>query len=118
MNRIKVLLPLALILVAGMATTGYVSATPSADFREINGEVLDDWGICRTRASGEDGFYQISRTSFRPAIVFESLGEEAALAYSLGEQIAVKYSDQLQRAEAIFRFVQDRVKYTSDIDQF
>jgi len=117
-NRIKVLLPLALILVAGMATTGYVSATPSADFREINGEVLDDWGIYRTRASGEDGFYQISRTSFRPVIVFESLGEEAALAYSLGEQIAVKYSDQLQRAEAIFRFVRDRVKYTSDIDQF
>ena len=95
-----------------------MSATPSAGFHEINGDVFDDWGICRTRASGEDGFYQISKTSFRPVIAFESLGEEAALAYNLGEQIADKYPDQLQRAEEVFRFVRDRIQYTSDIDQF
>jgi len=118
MSRIKVLLGLVLILVAGLATTGYVLATPSTDFHEIDDEVFDDWEVCRTRAVGEDGFYQVTRTSFRPVIAFESLGEEAALAYSLGEQIASKYSDQQQRAEAIFRFVRDRVQYTSDTDQF
>jgi hypothetical protein len=34
----------------------------------------------------------------------------------LGEQIANEYPAQLQRAEAVFHFVRDRVKYTSDID--
>lgn len=118
MNRFKVLLGLALVLVAGLATTGYVSATPSAGFHEIGDEIFDDWGISRTRAAGEDGFYQISETAFRPVIAFESLGEEAALAYSLGEQIASEYPDRLNRAEAIFRFVRDRVIYATDIDQF
>jgi len=116
--RGKILLSLIFILVAGLATAGYVSATPSADFYERDGDVFDDWEISRTRAFGEDGFYQISETTFRPVIAFESLGENADVAYSLGEQIAAKYPDQIQRAEAIFHFVRDRVNYTSDIDQF
>ena len=74
MNRAKIVISLILVLAAGLATTGYVSANPSSGFREIEGEVFDDWEICRTRASGEDGFYQISETSFRPVIAFESLG--------------------------------------------
>jgi transglutaminase-like putative cysteine protease len=114
----KTWLLLGLILLAGLATTGYVSATPSADFHEVNGEVFDDWDICRTRSFGKDGFYQISEAAFRPVIVFESLGEGAALAHRLGEQFVQKYPDPSQRAEAIFRFVRDRVKYTSDIDRF
>ncbi len=114
----KTWLLLGLILVAGLAATGYASATPSAGFHEINGEVFDDWDICRTRAFGEDGFYQISETAFRPVIVFESLGEGGALAYRLSEQLVQKYPDPLQRAEAIFRFVRDRVRYTSDADLF
>ena len=118
MNRVKILLSLILVLVAGLTAAGYVSATSSAGFDERNGEVFDDWGICRTRASGEDGFYQITETGFRPVIAFQSLGGNTALAYSLGEQIAHKYPDQLQRAEAIFCFVRDRVNYTPDIDQF
>jgi len=118
MNRIKVLVGLIFAFVAVLAATGYVAATPSSGFHEINGDVFDDWGICRTRAFGEDGFYQISETSFRPVIAFESLGERTALAYSLGEQIAGKYPDQLQRAQAVFHFVRDRVNYTSDVDQF
>ena len=118
MNRIKVLLSLILVLAAGLVATGYASATPSAEFHERNGDVFDDWGVCRTRAFGDDGFYQLSETTFRPIIAFESLGKTTAQAYSLGGQIAGKYSDKMQRAEAIFRFVRDRVNYVSDIDQF
>ena len=118
MKRIGVLLSLMLVMVAGLAATSYVSATPSAGFTEMDGDIFDSWGICRTSAAGEDGFYQMSETAFRPVIAFESLGESAALAYSLGEQIARKYPDQLQRAEAVFCFVRDRVNYTPDIDQF
>jgi hypothetical protein len=36
----------------------------------------------------------------------------------MGRQFASKYPDQLQRAEAVFKFVRDRVTYTPDIDQF
>jgi len=114
----RILLSLILILVAGVTTAGYALATPSSGFYEKDGDVFDDWEISRTRAFGEDGFYQISETTFRPVIAFESLGENAALAYSLGEQIAAKYPDQIQRAEAVFSFVRNRVSYTSDIDQF
>jgi len=118
MKKIEVLLILMLVMVAGLTATSYVSATPSADFTETNGDIFDSWGVCRTRASGEDGFYQLSGTAFRPVIAFEGLGESAALAYSLGEQIASKYPDQVQRAEAVFCFIRDRVNYTPDIDQF
>jgi transglutaminase-like putative cysteine protease len=118
MNRITVLLGLIFVLVAGLTTTGYVLATPSADLEPRNSDVFDDWGICRTSACGESGFYQISETTFRPVIAFESLGENADLAYSLGELIAEKYPDPLLMAERVFYFVRDRVNYTPDIDQF
>jgi predicted transglutaminase-like cysteine proteinase len=118
MNKTSVLIGLIFILLAGLATTGYAWASPSEGFSERNGDVFDDWEICRTRSFGEDGFYQISETTFRPVIAFESLGENVDLAYSLGQQIAEEYPDQIQRAEAVFHFVRDRVKYTTDIDQF
>jgi len=118
MKKLKIFVILISVSLAGLATTHYALATASADFHEVDGEVFDDWGIFRTRAVGEDGFYQLSKTTFRPVITFESLGEESALAYSLGEQIASQYPNQIKRAEAIFRFVRDRVKYTSDADQF
>ena len=109
---------IVLVLVAGLATGSYVSANPSSAFREKNGELFDDWEICRTRATGEDGFYQITETGFRPAIAFESLGKGTARAYELGKQIAKEYPDQTQRAEAIFYFVRDRVRYVPDSDLF
>ncbi len=109
---------LILALVAVTLASSYVSATPSTGFNEKDGDAFDDWGIYRTRAFGDDGFYQLSESGFRPVIAFESLGEHAALAYSLGEQIADRYTDQFQGAEAVFHFVRDRVNYSSDIDQF
>jgi predicted transglutaminase-like cysteine proteinase len=118
MNKTSILIGLIFILVAGLAATGYAWASPSEGFSERNGDVFDDWEICRTRAFGEDGFYQVSETTFRPVIAFESLGENVDLAYSLGQQIAEEYPDQIRRAEAVFRFVRDRVRYATDIDQF
>ena len=117
MKSNKVLLSLVLALVIVLIAAGHVLADPSDGFNEANEDVFDDWDIARTRAFGEDGFYQITETTFRPVIVFESLGEYADEAYRLGEQFAEKYPDPLQRAEKIFYFVRDRVNYTSDIDQ-
>jgi len=116
MKKVWILLGLIIVLLAALATAGYASAVPSQGYYTRGVDILDDWEICRTRASGEDGFYQLTRTGFRPVIVFESLGDQADTAHSLGEQIADKYPDRLQRAEAIFHFVRDRVEYSSDID--
>jgi hypothetical protein len=116
MKRIGILISLALIILSGLAGAGYVWASASEGFYEVNGEVFDDWAICRTRSFGEDGFYQLTATNFRPVIAFESLGENADIAYSLGQKIAAEYPDIVQRAEAVFDFVRDRVRYTSDID--
>ena len=116
MKMLKVLL--CLLLLAGSAATGRAWAIPSTGFHRINGELFDDWQVCRTRFFGDDGFYQLTRTTFRPVISFESLGKNAGLAYNLGKQFADKYPDQAQRAEEIFQFVLNRVQYTPDIDQF
>jgi hypothetical protein len=117
MKRARVLLGLIVALLVAVATAGYASAFLSEGFYERDGDTFDDWEICRTRAFGEDGFYQITDTGFRPAIAFQSLGDQANAAYSLGEQIANEYPDPLQRAEAVFHFVRDGVEYTPDIDQ-
>lgn len=118
MKKASVLVILISVILAGLATTNYAWATPSANFNELGDEVFDDWGIFRTRAHGEDGFYQLSETSFRPVIAFESLGAEVAQAYNLGRGFAAEYPDEMQRAEALFNFVRDRVQYTPDVNQF
>jgi hypothetical protein len=118
MKKTSILVILTLVILAGLTTTSYAWATPSAHFNELGGEVFDDWSISRTRAQGEDGFYQLSETSFRPVIAFESLGADAAQAYDLGGSFVAEYPDEIQRAEALFYFVRDRVQYTPDVDQF
>src|SRR4030042_892826 len=95
-----------------------ILAMPSAKFYQEDGEVFDDWDICRTNAAGEDGFFQVSATGFYPIIVGESLGQNADQAYRIGQQFAGDYPDMHQRAEEIFAFVRDRVRYTSDESQF
>jgi len=116
MKRVWILPGLIIVLLAALATAGYASAFPSQGYSTRGVDILDDWEICRTRAFGEDGFYQITETGFRPVIAFQSLGDQANAAYSLGAQIADEYPDRLQRAEAVFHFVRDRVEYTSDVD--
>jgi hypothetical protein len=118
MKRIGILISLVFILLSGLAGAGYAWASSSGGFYEVDGEIYDDWAICRTRSFGEDGFYQLTSHDFRPVIAFESLGENADIAYSLGQEIAAEYPDAIQRAEAAFYYVRDRVRYSSDIDLF
>jgi hypothetical protein len=118
MKRVGVLLGLTVVLLAGLVTAGHAWAFPSQNLYHRNGQIFDDWDICRTDAFGADGYYQITDEGFRPVVAFESLGSEADLAYSLGQQFVDEYPDPMQRAEAIFDFVRDRVQYTSDIDAF
>jgi hypothetical protein len=119
MKRIAFLLiPLGIVLVVLM-TASTSLATSSESFSEVGGEIFDDWDVCRTRAYGADGFFQIvSEAEFRPVITFESLGDDVDKAYELGQQFKEEYPNRVQRAEMIFYFVRDHVQYTPDIDQF
>lgn len=102
----------------GVMAVSPAFAAPSEGFYKEGKAVFDDWHVCRTQASGTEGFFQISEKSFRPVIAFESLGDNADKAYRLGQQFANKYPDRGQRAEKLFCFVRDKVQYVPDIDQF
>jgi hypothetical protein len=118
MKKAGILISLAFIILGGLAGAGYAWAASSEGFYKVDGEIFDDWAVCRTRSFGEDGFYQVTPTDFRPVIAFESLGENADIAYNLGQLFIEEYPDLTERAEAVFYFVRDRVRYTTDIDLF
>ena len=109
-------LSLALLLIVNLTPT--CLAVPSKSFHKSDGEVYDDWNLCRTRAQGEDGFFQVYRDKFRPVIVFESTGEYKNKAWFLGKKFAEKYHDKHKLAEAIFYYARDRIRYTLDKEQF
>lgn len=95
-------------------------STPGS-LSDRGGETYDQWDIYRTRAWGDDGFFQVSETSFRPAIAFEGLGRLGELkdvAWQVGQRLAGQYSDRNQLAEQIFLYARNHVTYTSDLDQF
>ena len=110
-----ILFSAAILLVIMPASTLAISST---NFYKEGGEIFDDWDICRTDAGGEDGFFQVSTTGFCPIILGESLGGNANRAYQIGQKFSQDYPDIHQRAERIFVFARDKVKYTSDKDQF
>ena len=111
-----VLLSIAILLTIIPTSALAVSST---NFYKAGGEIFDDWDICRTSAIGEDGFFQVySKTEFYPIILGESLGENADQAYRTGQQFAQDYPDLYQRAERIFAFARDKVRYAPDEEQF
>jgi hypothetical protein len=93
-------------------------AQVEGEFYELDGHIFDQWNVCRTTAYGEHGFFQITETAFRPVIAFESLGNYTGVAYELGSELQTTYPDRIQRAEQVFYIARDRVRYTSDSDQF
>jgi len=95
-----------------------VVATPTGDFYKDGGEIYDDWDVCRTRADSRDGFFNYTDGRFEPVIATQSLGANADRAYVRGVEFGLQYADPTQRAGAIFLYVRDRVRYTSDSSQF
>jgi len=107
------------IVLSLLAIPACVLAMPSANYYMEGRDIFDDWDICRTNAAGTNGFFSITaRTEMQPIIAEESLGENADIAYSMGLKFASDYPDINQRAERIFSFVRDNVRYTSDKSQF
>ena len=118
MKKWGIALVVIMVVLAEVIAVSICFAEPSSKFYQEDHRVFDDWHVCRTSAQGEDGFFQLTEAGFRPVIAFESLGQYTETAYSLGEEFAERYPDADQRAEQIFYFVRDRVRYISDSDQF
>ncbi len=115
----KKLVLVLLGVLALLASAGICTATPASDFYTRGGDKYDiDWDLCRTRCRYEDGFFQVSDSTFRPAIAFESVGEFENIAWKAGENFGNRFSDKNERAEHIFNYVRDHVTYTSDAVQF
>ena len=115
-RNLRAILVVAVIIL--LLIPASVLAVSSDRFYKEGKDVFDDWGICRTNGVGEDGFFRISEAGFHPIILGESLGENIDEAYRIGQQFAEDYPDIHQRAEKIFLFARDRVRYTSDESQF
>ncbi len=106
------------ILVLGLLLVSPALAAPSQGFFERGDDIYDSFGISRNRSANEDGFFQIVENDFDPIIARESLGDNTDVAWELGLSFTEKYPEPRQRAREIFKFVRDRVVYTSDIDEF
>ncbi|MEE8442453.1 MAG: transglutaminase domain-containing protein [Dehalococcoidia bacterium] len=118
MRRSKALLVVLCCLIFGVLVPSLAYAFSSENFIRRGRHIVDDWGVFRTRANGADGFLGITSTGFDPIITREGLGDNADAAWRLGEEFARKYPKRSQRAEKIFYYVRDHVRYTSDSDQF
>ncbi len=90
----------------------------SSQFYKRGGEIYDSWGICRTRAQGEDGYFQIVPAGFRPIIVFESLEKDDSLVGKWGKEFLAQLPENKYRAKRIFEFVKNKVSYIHDNQQF
>ena len=108
-----------LLLLAIVVVPASTLAAPATKFYHKDGKIFDEWNVCRSDATGDDGFFQVKSTmDFHPVIVGESLGDNSDVAYAIGQQIAHNYPDVYQRAERVFGFARDKVRYTSDGEQF
>ena len=114
----RVLVATVLFSILGLILVLPVLAIPSEEFFERGDDICDSFGICRNRATGEDGFMQLTEEGFDPIIARESLGENIDIAWELGQSFAAEYAEPRQRARQIFKFVRNRVVYTSDTDGF
>jgi hypothetical protein len=114
----KVLVAIALFSILGLILVSPTLAVPSQEFFERGDDVYDSFGICRNRPTDEDGFMQLTEDGFDPIIARESLGKNIDVAWELGQTFAAKYAEPRQRARQIFKFVRNRVVYTSDMDEF
>jgi len=85
----------------------------ASSFTQQNGDWYDNWSIDRNDA-GVNGHLP----GYLPNIASETLGENAELAYSIGQQFINEYPTKTDRAVAILKYVQTWTYYAYDSDTF
>jgi len=96
-----------------IASSLRVSADPSGwkypePFRLIRGYWYDDWDYNRNYYDDADGYM--------PNLAYETLGPNRELASSIGERFRSSISSNLQRAQAILKYIQRWTEYGYDSD--
>jgi len=119
LRHLIIIFIITLSIVLPLILSNSALANPSENYYKEDDEIFDDWDICRTRGTQQDGFFQyLSERDFRPVIAFESLGKNAGNAYQLGQRYIADYPDLNQRAEQIFIYARNKIRYSSDEEQF
>jgi hypothetical protein len=110
----KMLVAVAMLFLAAssMAVSCYPSGGewPLTDdaFTYYKGDYYDSWGYNRNYYAGDDGFF--------PNLVYETVGVNEELAWSIGEGFIDSYSTETSRAVAILKYVQRWTDYGYDED--
>lgn len=104
---------LLLLLVVCVVIPSWVAASPSGDtvpptFTKRGSYWYDSWGINRNVYSGDEGYL--------PNMFYETIDSYADLAYAWGLDFQRHHLEQLERAQAILRFVQEWTVYGYDED--
>lgn len=89
-----------------VAAVQNASCVPASSFTFKNGDWYDNFGINRNYYGGPHGFL--------PNLVYETIGDNKELAYSIGEKFREKYTGVTERAVAILRYVQRWTEYGYD----
>lgn len=102
-----------LVFLFTLCFLGEVSGLPSGGrypptFTYRDGDWFDSWGFNRNYYGGDDGYM--------PNVAYESLGTNREAAYELGDGFKETYSDRVQRAASILRYVQRWTDYGYDED--
>jgi len=111
--QIKALVGVAIIVLTCFSSWRLACGLPSGgtyppSFVLRFGEWYDSWGINRNFFGGSDGFI--------PNVAYESIGSDKDLAYSIGEMFRTNYVREVERAEAILKYVQRWTDYGFDVD--
>ncbi|MEM2112276.1 MAG: hypothetical protein QXX08_10455 [Candidatus Bathyarchaeia archaeon] len=89
-----------------VAATQTDCCVPASNFTFKNGDWHDNFGINRNYYAGPHGFL--------PNLIYETIGDNKELAYSIGEQFREKYTSMTERSVAILRYVQIWTEYGYD----
>ena len=118
LKLLRFTLPIVAVLLLAISLN-IACATPSENFTPVDGEVVDDWGIYRTNAYGERGYFMVlpednPQTMYPIIIINESLGPYMDLAWQKGLEFKEQYDSVEERAERILEYVQSYVEYKYD----
>lgn len=109
MQLVRYLVLLLLLCFSIGALNNTVRGYPASSFtQEGTYDWYDNWGIYRTYYGGTNGYL--------PNLASETLGDNAELAYSLGERFQNNYPSKTDRAVAILKYVQRWTEYGYDSD--
>jgi hypothetical protein len=108
MTRVWCLILFSLLCISVVGLIQTARGFPASNFAIREGDWYDNFGIDRNNYAGPNGYL--------PNLATETLNANKELAYSIGERFQTRYSDKVNRAVAILKYVQTWTEYGYDSD--